>query len=234
MVEVYNMIISHSVNWSKTCLNISNRLSRFAWKKDLVDCLNLHERQIQYKLTGHRLDVEELYIFASLLDCSIEDLLVFDHDDFVEPERVETNKQTEMPLATVIEIGNTIDFNARHKRNCEIQNLAEFLLYLPLMPHHALQDIVSRCDGNLSSFDRHYLFRQMNALYKAIPASPAKEYADTYRDAVLRVKGDGNLQYTPNEYAEHCYWLSRSLFVGDITDEKYRNLVEGLKEVFEQ
>ena len=95
------MIISHSVNWDKTCLNISNRLSRFAWKKDLVDCLKLHERQIQYKLTGHRLDVEELYIFASLLDCSIEDLLVFDHDDFVEPERVETNKQTEMPLATV-------------------------------------------------------------------------------------------------------------------------------------
>ena len=228
------MIISHSVNWRKTCINISNRLSRFAWKKDLREYLHLEERQIQYKLTGHPLDVEELYIFASLLDCSIEDLLVFDHDEFVEPERMETNKRTEMPLSTVVKIGNTIDFNAQYKRNCEIQNLAEFLLYLPLMPHHALQDIVSRCDGNLSSFQRHYLFRQMNALYKAIPSTPAKNYADSYRDSVLRVKGDGNLQYTPNEYEEHCYWLDRSLFVGDITYEKYQNLVEGLKGIFEQ
>ena len=228
------MIISHSVNWDKTCTNITNRLSRLVWKKDLVDCLNLHERQIQYKLTGHPLAIEELYIFASLLDCSIEDLLVFDHDEFVEPERVETNKQTQMPLATVVEIGNTIDYNARHKRNCEIQNLAEFLLYLPLMPDHALRDVFSRCDGNLSSFDRHYLYKQMNYLYKLIPNDAAKEYADSYRDRVLRVKGDGNLKFSPDEYAEHCYGACRLRYTGHITEEKYQNLVEGLKEVFEQ
>ena len=74
----------------------------------------------------------------------------------------------------------------------------------------------------------------MNYLYKLIPNDAAKEYADSYRDRVLRVKGDGNLKFSPDEYAEHCYGACRLRYTGHITEEKYQNLVEGLKEVFEQ
>lgn len=223
------MIVSHSVNWNKTCINVSNRLSKFVWEKDLAHIVHLSERQVQNKLTGHPLTIEELYIFSSLLDCSIEDLLVFDHDEFVEPERAHVTKHTEMELSTIVKIGNIIDLNAQHKRNCDIQNLAEFLLYLPLMPEYALCDVVYRCDDNLSSYDRYYLYTQMNHLYKTIPCDAAKEYADSYRDQVLRVKGDGELQFDFDEYARDSYALKLSLFAGHINEDRYKILIEGLK-----
>ena len=87
------MGISHSVDWSKTCINISNRLSGLVWEKDIAPVINLSERQIQHKLTGRPLSVEELYLFSSLFGCSIEDLLVFDHDVFVESERCAVTKR---------------------------------------------------------------------------------------------------------------------------------------------
>ena len=78
------MGISHSVDWGRTCTNISNRLSGLVWKKDLAPVVNLSVDQIQHKLNGKTLSVEELYLFSSLLDCSINDLLVFEHDTFVQ------------------------------------------------------------------------------------------------------------------------------------------------------
>lgn len=227
------MTVNHSVDWNKTCINISNRLSGLAWEKDVAPIINLSERQIQHKLTGKTLSIEELALFASLLDCSIDDLLVFKHDVFVEPERRTVKKREKMDLSSIVDISDTIDFHARHTRGCEIQNLAEFLLYLPLMPQEALQDICFRCMGNLSSFDRHYFIKQMNHLYNSLPDIPAKDYADSYRNKVLRVKGDGELQFTPDEYAENCYEILCLLYSGQISKEKCLNLINGLKEVYQ-
>ena len=42
MVEVYNMIISHSVNWSKTCLNISV-CEKLSWKRKKYDNYDKNE-----------------------------------------------------------------------------------------------------------------------------------------------------------------------------------------------
>ena len=52
------MTVNHSVDWDKTCLNISNRLSGLAWEKDIAPILNLSERQIQHKLTGKIISIE--------------------------------------------------------------------------------------------------------------------------------------------------------------------------------
>ena len=224
--------ISHSVDWSKTCINISNRLSGLVWEKDIAPVINLSERQIQHKLTGRPLSVEELYLFSSLFGCSIEDLLVFDHDVFVEPERCAVTKRERMSLSTIMEISNVINFNANHTRSCEIQNLAEFLLYLPLMPEKVLQDVFFRCCSNLTSFDRHYFIKQMNYLYSTLPDIAAKHFADSYRNNVLRVKGNGELQYSPDEYSECCYALVSLLFSGQISKEKYKNDLAGLKEIY--
>lgn len=159
------MIANHSVDWSKTCTNISNRLSGLAWEKDIAPIVHLSERQVQHKLKGNVLSVDELSLFASLFGCSIDDLLVFEHDRFVEPERLPVTKREKMDLSTIVEIGDTIDFHARHTRGCEIRNLAEFFLYLPLMPQNVLQDVGFRCIGNLTSFDKYYFIKQMNYLY---------------------------------------------------------------------
>ena len=226
------MIVNHYVNWEKTCANISNRLSGLAWEKDFAETLYLNARSLQHRLNGHPLPIEELYAFASLFGCSIEDLIVFEHEDFVEPERFDAPKRTPMELSTVLEIGNMIDNNARHDRSCEIKNLYEFLLYLPLMPQETLHDVVFRCDGNLSSFNRYYLADQMNYLYKTIPDGPAKSYADSYRDNVLRVKGDGERLFSPDEYQECCYSLSRLLYTEQISYEKYQTKISDLKDYF--
>ena len=226
------MTINHSVDWNKTCINISNRLSGLAWEKDIAPIINLSERQVQHKLKGKPLDIEELYLFASLLDCSIDDLLVFEHDKFVEPERCAVTKREKMQLSTIVDISDTIDFNARHTRGCEIQTLAEFLLYLPLMPQKVLQDVFFRCTGNLSSFDRHYFIKQMNYLYSTLPNNAAKNYADSYRNNVLRVKGNGELQYTPDEYSECCYSLVSLFYSGQISREQYEDKVAALTKSF--
>ena len=228
------MTVNHSIDWRKTCINISNRLSGLVWEKDIAPIINLSERQVQYKLTGKELSIDELSLFASLFGCSIDDLLVFKHDRFVEPERCTVTKREKMELSTIVEISDVIDFNARHTRDCEIQNLAEFLLYLPLMPEETLYDVFFRCIGNLSPFDRHYFIKQMNYLYSSLPNIAAKDYADSYRDNVLRVKGDGELQFIPDEYSESCYSLVSMLFSKQISREKYEKDMARLKELFKK
>ena len=226
------MKTNHSIDWVKTCINITNRLSGLAWEKDVAPMFNLSARQVQNKLNGKALRVEELYLFASLFGCSIEDLLVFSHDTFVEPERLPVTKRESMDLCTAVKICDTIDLNASRTRKCAIQNLSEFLLYLPLFPIPVLQDVVYRCSGNLSSFDRQYFMKQMNHLYKSLPDIPAKEYADAYRDNVLRVKGDGALLFRPDEYSECCYETACLLFAGQIDLEEYHNLIARLNNYF--
>ena len=226
------MTVNHSVDWNKTCLNISNRLSGLAWEKDIAPIINLSIQQAQNKLTGKELSIDELCLFASLFGCTIDDLLVFKHDRFVEPERRPVSKRETMDLATAVEISDTIDFNARHIRSCEIQNLSEFFLYLPLIPHEVLQDVCHRCVGNLSCYNRHYFIKQMNYLYKSLPDITAKTYADSYRDNVLRVKGDGELHFTPDEYAESCYEIAELLFSGQIDASKYTKLLAGFNDFY--
>ena len=121
------MTANHKVDWRKTCSNISSRLSGLAWAKDVAPVFHLSIREAQHKLTGQELSVEELSLYASLFGCSIDDLLVFEHDHFVEPEHSNVSKRQKMELSTIVEITDTIDFNAKHFRNCEIQNLMEFL-----------------------------------------------------------------------------------------------------------
>lgn len=228
------MTVSHSVDWIKTCINISNRLSGLAWEKDIAPIVHLSERQVQNKLKGKALSVEELTLFSSLFGCSIDDLLVFEHDRFVEPERLPVTKREKLDLSTIVEISNTIDFHARHTRGCEIQNLAEFLLYLPLMPQQVLQDVCFRCVGNLTSFNKYYFIKQMNYLYCSLPDTPAKHFADSYRDNVLRVKGNGELQYIPDEYEESCYDIVSLYFSNQIDEAKCKQLLEGLRENYDR
>ena len=212
------MIINHTVNWEKTCLNIKNRLSSLTHMKNMAPIMCLSERQIQHKLSGQHLSVEELYIFASFLKCSIEELLIFEDDEFIIPERYPATTQSLLEYSSPTEIAEHINFNAQKKSNYDIQNLKEFFLYLPLMNSDILNDVAFRCYGNLSYHNNDYFYIQMQCLYRSIPDTPAKQFADSYKNDVLRKKGDPESRYlvnnlnTTNNYKEDCYWLDLCRF----------------------
>jgi len=62
-------------------------------------------------------------------------------------------------------------------RRFPIRNLAQFIIYLPLMDKRLLSDVLWRVSG-LPSGNEHYLLHELEVLYSQIPEGNAKTYAD--------------------------------------------------------
>lgn len=210
-----------TVDWEKTSINIKNRLSGVVRSKTFSEIFHLSEEAIYAKLRGNKLEIDELYVFATFLNCSIEDLIVFTDESFIEPfiQKVSTRENVEYSSAE--EVSHTIDIFSDWFKQCDIRNLQEFFLYLPLMNTQALQDVTFRCFGNLTVKDRFYFLNKINYLYNSIDESPAKKYADQYRDEVLRVKGDGDIAFHPDELNEFHYYQSLLLYTSSISKEQF-------------
>lgn len=63
-------------------------------------------------------------------------------------------------------------------RKFPIRNLAQFIIYLPLMDKKMLADILWRRLGGLVFGNESYLLHQLEILYSEIPEGNAKTYAD--------------------------------------------------------
>ena len=172
-------------------------------------------RAVQEKLNSEKkveLSISELAILSRYLQCDIDDLIIFEGDNSINIPLSTKEKQTLGIDTSPEDVINTIKMNEQIDFKYQIKNIYEFLLYLPLMDESILKDIVFRCVGNLNT-QRDYVKKQLNYLYKKIPDSPAKTYADFYRDNVLRFKGPP------------CEIENRDIFSNDYfnTVWKYRN-----------
>ena len=200
------MSFSYEVDWKKTKQNIKSRLKGRAYASAFAGQFHLSERSCQNKMNPDNttsLSISELAIVAKFLGCDILDLLVFYGDSYVAPKYDFSTEDKEDPSCkTSDELDEAMDsINLMYQRY-EIRDVYELLLYLPLIDDIVFRDVVFRCCGNLESFDRHYLKKQLAYLHKSIIDSPEKKFADNYRDKVLRVKGDSRSNAWDIQYIE--------------------------------
>ena len=218
------------VDWEKTSINIKNRLSGVVRSKTFAEVFNLTPEAVYPHLRGKRIDIDELFAFATFLNCSIEDLLVFQDEDFVEPFAQKVSTRETVQYASSEEVTRAIATFSDWYTNCGIRNLQELFLYLPLIDPQLLQDVCFRCYGNLTNKDHFYFFNQLNYLYESIENNPAKKYADKYRDEVLRVKGEAGPHFETNSTDEHWYFQTLLLFSKQLTKQEYVNTIANYSE----
>ena len=101
--------------------------------------------------------------------------------------------------------------NEYQRQNTKIRSLNEFLLYLPLCEPYSLADVLFRINGNLKN-NQEYIEDQFNYLYKRIPDSPAKTYADQCRyfylnpPSVYEIHEETKDLYKVRKYDEYVVW----------------------------
>lgn len=201
------------VDWKKTKMNIISKLGigTRTNAKCFSELLGVCERQARYKLSptnNSQLTIDELLIIERYTRCDLKDLLVYKNETYngsTELKRTYIrNSETENSEQIVANYLMYEEMDAMY----EIRNLYEFLHYVPLVPPSLFLDFVWRCFGNLSGNNYDYVMSQLNYLYKMIPESKAKIFADWYRDNEIRLKGRGSLHYPIAEYDEYYALIS--------------------------
>lgn len=193
--------MKHKIDWIKTKENINFLLHSKTYKNKLAEALCLGARAVQIKLqeSSRGLLVDELVVLAGYLECEMEELLIFEDDIYVGPEKGWKNEcyQNEVEDEDQEQVRKRLEFNKKRKESYPIRDLAEFMLYLPLISERKLKDLSFRCYERLTYDHRDYLMSQLKHLHDCIPECDAKREADAYRDNVLRVKGaPGNNIYS--------------------------------------
>lgn len=181
--------IHRSINWGMTAVKITELLNRKATTTVLSEFFQETDRTMRNKLSGKRIDVETLAGIASLLGCSMDDLLDFDTEDCQQLERLKEERDAEDGRKWRLSGDGTVEALAHHveaNMGLPIRSLREFILYLHLYPQCWLSDFLWRVSNRLGVVDTDYFNYQLKQLYEHIEDSPAKKYADEYRDNVLR------------------------------------------------
>ena len=181
------------VDWKKTKLNIKAQLKGEVFASAFSEQFCLSPRECQNKINPNNatsLTLSELAIIARYIGCDILDLVVLTDDDFVEPDIDYIVERKDVNTQTCEDVNKALELRDHVYEKYEIRNVYELLLYLPLIEDKVLRDVVFRCFKNLEYLDRHYIMGQLAYLHRSILESPAKEFADIYRDSVLRAKGD--------------------------------------------
>lgn len=170
-------------------------------------------RAVQRKLSAtakQELSISELMMLADYLKCDIMDLVICEDDAYIgpSPNWQEGWRKIEVEDKSPEDVNHTLEFLNELKKDYEIRNLCEFILYLPLIEEERIRDMVFRCYGDLTYDRKPYLMSLLSNLYRGIPECAAKRDADAYRDNVLRVKGvPGNNLYGlhDKEYNKYYY-----------------------------
>lgn len=189
-------MIGRPINWNLTKCNIIDRLSMMATKDAIAEAMALTDLTLSRHLAGKGLTIDELVTFSILTGCTIEDLLVFEDDKYYSLEKdtapgtfYHTNNQ-EVEHTTEEDIKEHFRFMQDKQKTYEIRDLKEFLLYLPFMEQSDVIDLCYRVHSYLHDDKMsHYIMEKLNYVYREIPDSPAKQFADWYRDNELRSKG---------------------------------------------
>lgn len=199
---------SPKIDWDRTVENIRCLMHG---KLDLEGCtrlLGIDEERVLEKLQVQnktRLTLTEVNQIAFYLQCDIVDLLVFKSDDYVKP----ADEMLEMISDEGSDPLDMVKFYEQWDQEQEIRDIYEFILYLPLVEENVLRDVVFRCGGDVDISRRGYIKGMLNYLYRTIRRTPEKEYADAYRDRVLRTKGD----YKKSEWEMECAGVTYKPYV---------------------
>lgn len=199
---------SPKIDWDRTVENIRYLMHG---KLDLEGCtrlLGIDEERVLEKLQVQnktRLTLTEVNQIAFYLQCDIVDLLVFKSDDYVKP----ADEMLEMISDEGTDPLDMVKFYEQWDQEQEIRDIYEFILYLPLVEENVLRDVVFRCGGDVDISRRGYIKGMLNYLYRTIRRTPEKEYADAYRDRVLRTKGD----YKKSEWEMECAGVTYKPYV---------------------
>lgn len=224
------MGLSYDIDWEKTIEHIRFLLRGRTCAKYFSEIFGVSERAAEYKLLSpfkSEPSIKELVILAHYFRCDILDLLVFEGEAYVEPEHDDAGNivKEEIENISAKEVNKTVDVLKKIDESYEIRDIYELILYLPLIDEVELRDVIFRCSGNLEWNQRDYVKRQLTYLYNQIPESPQKEYADGYRDNVLRVKGHpGNNLYDlhGSKYSEE-YWANIKRYRQEGNHDLYKN-----------
>ena len=186
--------MGRKVDWKLTGARIKFLMQGIATSEALGEGLFYTiRRNIDYMFSGKRISVDNLLIFADLLSCDIDDLLVYENEvGYEQLNLIDTKKTilTKDGAYNVERIKEGYDISSTINSQRPIWTKQEFILYLPfmLMDPKIILDICQRLHNNLLISDQYYFYNQLEYAYKQIPASPAKEFADCYRDHILRKK----------------------------------------------
>ena len=129
-----------------------------------------------------RLDLLRLKRICDVLKCSITDLI--EDNELREYLRIcfpdEEGEESEKNIRATLE--EQIVFYPKVSDNSllstmPILTLLQFVIYLPLIPEHILYDSLKAFSGQAFGYE-FYVAKQLRRLYKSIPDSDAKRYAD--------------------------------------------------------
>lgn len=182
------------INWMKTKNNILGRVLQYGKKSDYIDFFGLASNTVYEKLKNNSpLNIEEVVAFSEYLGLVIEDLLVFEDDDYIpfDLENVVDNYEGSAKDREC-EIASRKARMEEELANLEIRNLREFLIYLPLINPKDLNNALQAIFGDVTERNISYIRHRLNQLYNSIPESKAKDYADEVRTE-MRIKGNASL-----------------------------------------
>ena len=216
----------YTVNWEKTKINIRYRLLGKATAQNLEDIFGVNARAIQNKLNPKsktELNISELASLSRYLRCEIEDLIIFEGDSSINVPLSKKDLYGYNEDTSPDSVNHNVRFFEKFDSECQIKDIYEFLLYLPLVEEYELKNVVYRSVTNLN-LNRDYVKIQLSCLYESIPDSPAKQYADLYRDNILRLKGPPAVKEFSDDYP--VYFLNdyldaaREYLLGKDFDER--------------
>lgn len=186
--------MGRKVNWKLTGARIKYLMNSGITSEILGEGLfHIDKRSMYNKFAGKGLTVDELLIFADLLSCDIDDLLVYENEEEYEQLNLINTKENILiddGSCSAEMIKDHYDFHSAVNSQRPIWTKQELILYLPfmLLNPKIILHMCQKLHSNLLISDQYYFYSQLEYAYKQIPASPAKEFADCYRDNILRKK----------------------------------------------
>ena len=184
------------VDWQASADNLKGMLKGKITYSVLAEVMCVETKTI-YNWVNNKTtpSMNDLVLLAKFLNVDILDILVIKgerdcpitRDDVISAIDLEHKVVANLEDKTVKNdfpckesVAATVIRNEYQRQHNKISNLNEFLLYLPLCDLLLLADMLLRINGNLKH-KQHYIEEQLDYLYRKIPESPAKTYADQRR-----------------------------------------------------
>ena len=215
------------VDWQASADNLKGLLKGKVTYSVLAEAMCVEPKTV-YNWVNNKTapSINDLVLLAKFLNVDILDILVMKGDreaplirdeviSAMNEERkaidklVDKNVKNDCPCKESVIA--TVFLNEYQRQNTKIRNLNEFLLYLPLCDPFRLADVLYRINGNLKH-NQEYVEKQLDHLYRWIPESPVKSYADKCRyfylspPSVYEINGNTKDPYKIQKIIEYRIW----------------------------
>lgn len=190
------------INWELTTKLWDILWYEFGGMELLSQATQYTYKQIIEKLTCKRhLELEDLVFMSDLYGCKLDDLIIYEGPNNPEQLRRLQYEQawSEMPGESCLDDIKNLQENALDDlRNIPMDEFEAFM-YIPLMEIkdfgvltlHLVSDLI----GSFLVNSKKDFYSCLKEAYEKIPDSPAKRYADHYRDEFIRNKATTVFEY---------------------------------------